>query len=97
LIPTRAGSPYRLKFEYRTSGLRIDDGLAWRAYDATNGKPFAEGALAPAGTQAEGALEFVTPAECRLVRLALGYRRTPGTTRLDGFLILRKVRLQPKP
>ena len=35
-------------------------------------------------------------AECRLARLALRYRRAPGTTRLEGFLVLRNVALKPR-
>jgi transcriptional regulator len=37
----------------------------------------------------------LTPAECRLVRLALRYHRSPGTTRMEGFLILRGVAVRP--
>jgi hypothetical protein len=44
---------------------------------------------------AEGRLALETPAECRLLRLALKYHRRPGTTRMEGFLVLRKVTVKP--
>jgi hypothetical protein len=41
-------------------------------------------------------LTFVTPAGCRLVRLALTYQRKLGTTRIEGFIILRRMELVRK-
>ena len=46
-------------------------------------------------TEGEERLSFETPGECSLVRLALRYRRTPGTTRLEGYLVLRNLELKP--
>jgi len=37
---------------------------------------------------------FQTPAGGRLVRVALVYQRSLGTTRIEGFLILRNVRVE---
>jgi hypothetical protein len=42
----------------------------------------------------EQRLDFETPRQCRLVRLALRYRWMPGTTLMEGFLNLRGARLQ---
>jgi hypothetical protein len=36
----------------------------------------------------------VTPARCRIVRVVLRYRREPGTTRIEGYIVLRKVDLK---
>ena len=59
------------------------------------GTALGEGAGVASEEDAEGRLTFATPAECRLVRLALRYHRSPGTTRMEGFLILRKVAVRP--
>ena len=59
------------------------------------GTALGEGAGVASEEDAEGRLTFATPAECRLVRLALRYHRSPGTTRMDGFLILREVAVRP--
>jgi hypothetical protein len=101
LVAVRRHVPYDLSFVYRTPGLINAKGLAWRitnaSGDAGNGAILAEGAVPASDAGAAGQLSFQTPAECRLVRLVLTYRRAPGTTRLEGFLILRKVTLKPAP
>ena len=77
-------------------------GLAWRAADARPRKPCSvRSPLAPAKPQAtpieERSVEFDTPAACSLVRVSLSYRRAPGTTRLEGSVVMREVILQPRP
>jgi hypothetical protein len=96
LVPVRAGWAYELKFDYLTAGLQVRGGLSWRATDAATGGLLGEGALPPAEAGSQASLVFTAP-QCRLMRLALQYRRTPGTTRLDGFVVLRKVLLIPAP
>jgi hypothetical protein len=94
-VPVREKMQYELKFVYRTRGIASGRGLGWRITDAGRGTVLGDGSGAASEEDTEGRLRFETPAECGLVRLALRYHRSPGTTRLDGFLILRKVAMRP--
>jgi hypothetical protein len=94
-VPVREKMRYELRFVYRTGGIASGQGLGWRITDARGGTVLGEGAGAAAEEDAEGRLSFATPAACRLLRLALRYHRNPGTTRMDGFLVLRKVAVTP--
>ena len=94
-VPLRYQARYELSFVYRTQGGATGLGLSWRVTDGFGGVVLKEGALAPSDADATGQLWFDTPAECHLARLALRYRRAPGTTRLEGFLVLRSVALKP--
>jgi len=95
LVPLQPRGRFELSFVYRMPGAARAEGLSWRISDAGSGTVVKEGALAPAEADAAGQLWFDAPPECRLARLALRYRRAPGTTRLEGFLVLRAVALRP--
>jgi tetratricopeptide (TPR) repeat protein len=95
LVPLRGKMRYKLSFEYRTRGIASGVGLGWRMTDASNGTILSEGPSLASEPDADTQLSFETPAECRLVRLALRYHRTPVTTRMEGFLVLRNVALKP--
>ena len=95
LVPVREKMQYELRFKYRTREIATGQGLGWRITDANRGTALGEGAGAASEEDTEGRLTFATPAECRLVRLALRYHRSPGTTRMNGFLILREVAVKP--
>ena len=95
LVPVREKMQYELRFVYRTRGIASGQGLGWRITDAGGGTVLGEAAGVASEEDAEGRLTFETPAECRLARLALRYHRSPGTTRMEGFLVLRKVAVKP--
>jgi hypothetical protein len=92
-VPVQENGAYELKFAYRTSGVAAGAGPRWRVADACGAKTIAEGAPLSSESTAYGRLGFVSPAGCRLVRLALVYQRAPGNTRFDGYLVLEDVRL----
>lgn len=94
LVPVRGNMECELRFEYRTQGIASGAGLGWRITDARGGALLREGPSLASEADAERQLLFETPAECRLVRLALKYHRAPGTTRMEGFLVLQNVALQ---
>ena len=94
-VPVREDSPYRLTFFYRTAGLPSQTGLRWYVHDAETGAPLAEGPELAGSGDRSGVLPFRTPHGCRMVRLVLRYGRAPGTTRITGDLVLRKVVLSP--
>ncbi len=95
LVPLRQKMQYEVQFDYRTRGIASGAGLGWRITDALSGKVLRDGPSLASEADAEGRLSFGTPAECRLARLSLRYHRTPGTTRMQGFLVLRNVALTP--
>jgi hypothetical protein len=87
-IPVRENTHYQLQCEYRTSGIAAASGLAWRITDWNGGGTLGDG-------EELGKVAFVTPAGCQIARVALAYKRIPGTTRMEGFIVLRKVQLTP--
>jgi hypothetical protein len=91
LVPLRGMMHYKLSFEYRTRGIASGAGLGWRITDAGSGTILSQGPSLASEPDVEMQLSFETPAECRLVRLALRYHRTPGTTRMEGYLVVRNV------
>jgi hypothetical protein len=95
LVPLRMRTAYDLSFGYRTREIPRGVGLGWRITDASSGAILKEGPSLASESEGEGRLSFETPGECSLVRLALRYRRTPGTTRLEGYLVLRNLELKP--
>ena len=92
--PVKESAEYRLKFDYRTSRIAPGTGLEWRITDL-NGASLGVGQSLSSEEDAEEQVAFQTPAGGRLVRVALVYQRSLGTTRIEGFLILRNVRLEP--
>ena len=97
LVPLRPNTPYQLSFVFRTQGIPAGSGLAWRIADAAGGALLREGPSLASVAESLTRLSFETPAQCRLARLSLRYRRAPGTTRMEGFLVLRNVALEPLP
>jgi hypothetical protein len=95
LVPLPLKRKYELTFGYRTHGIPTGTGLRWRISDPSVASALAEGSSLASDSDAEGRLVFEAPAGCRLARVALTYTRTPGTTRLEGFLILRNIALKP--
>ena len=94
-VPVREETAYELKFAYRTPGIRPGTGLRWRVMDAGGGGTLAEGESLSSEEEQAGAVWFRTPAGCRMARIALEYRRTAGTTRIVGFVVLRSVDMRP--
>jgi tetratricopeptide (TPR) repeat protein len=95
LVPVRGNMQYQLRFEYRTQEIASGAGLGWRITGMGNGALLAEGPSLASEADAERQILFETPPECRLVRLAMRYHRAPGTTRTEGFLVLKHVSLLP--
>jgi tetratricopeptide (TPR) repeat protein len=92
--PAQEGTGYQLRFRYRTSGIAPGTGLAWRITDLS-GASLGVGKSLSSDQEIEDGVTFRTPSGCRIVRVALVYQRSPGTTRIEGFLILRNVVLEP--
>jgi O-antigen ligase len=85
-VSLRTGARCHMRFEYRTAGLPPRTGLYWS--DGAEPAYFLD--AAENWTAADWS--FSSPGETG--RLLLGYHRSPGTTRLEGGLLLRNVRLE---
>jgi hypothetical protein len=93
-VRVKENRSYELKYVYRTSGIEANSGLAWRVA-SLDGATIAGGEELSSDDPAGRRMTFVTPPGCRIVRLSLEYRRSPGTTRIAGYLVLRDIELRP--
>jgi tetratricopeptide (TPR) repeat protein len=86
---------YRLRFHYQTDGITAPSGLRWRVWDVTGREEIATDAADLASEQeADAAIRFTVPRAVPLARLALAYRRAPGTIRIEGRVALAGVSLE---
>lgn len=93
-MPVIPGAAYRIQEQHRTANMQAETGIRWSAYDDVTHLELARSEPLPAGeTWMTQTLRFAAGSNCRLVKLALIYQRTPGTTRLEGSLWLRQVQL----
>ncbi len=79
-------SDYVLRFQYRTDELPAETGLSW---SVGNGPAFPLTASPDWATA-----EWHFQARSELGRIILAYRRSPGTTRHEGSLRLRRIELK---
>ncbi len=94
-VPLQENVDYELKFEYRTDGIAARSGLEWRITDQNGGGILVDAPCLSSDNGTSGKVSFTAPAGCHLGRVALMYRRVPGMTRIEGFLVLRRVELEP--
>ena len=89
---------YRLRFRYQTDGIGVPSGLRWRVSDvAGRAEIAADSGDLESVQESDGALRFTVTAEVRLARLALVYRRAPGSKRIEGRISLAAVSLEFDP
>ncbi len=95
LLPARR---YELKFAYRTRDVVRGSGLAWTVTDVAAGAPWSVHPIdSPAEDWKEDGFAFTTPGSAGIGQLQLNYRRSLGTTRIEGMLSIRNVRLELLP
>jgi hypothetical protein len=94
-MPVQESMEYELTFDYRTSGIAAGAGLSWRITSQGGEVNLNNRQHLFAEHETTGRVLFATPAGCHIARLALAYGRTPGTPRVEGFIVLRKTALQP--
>lgn len=95
-VPVQENQTYELTFRYRTSAITPGSGPRWQVLDGARAGVIAESEGLASADAAEGRVRFNTPKGCRLLRLALVYERAPGTTRIEGYVVLRDVQLERK-
>jgi hypothetical protein len=87
-IPVTPGVPYHLRWECTPIDGASCDGIAWRLYETRN-------ALIPQDRAADGSISFATALE--VLRLALVYERPAGSTKLQGTVAIKGLKLEPGP
>ncbi len=95
-LPLMANSSYELRFLYLTEGISSTTGLGWRITDMIGSEVLAQGSILASEKESQSRLLFRTLAGSGMVRLTLAYQRVLGTTRIEGSLVLRKLRLKLK-
>ena len=91
-MPVEPGRRYRIQFEYRTEDIPPASGLGGLVVPASgSGQPVGRSPALSSQEWRWEQFEFSTPPAKAIVRLVLQYHRAPGTTRGEGWLLLRRV------
>ncbi len=97
-VPLAGGKRYTLRFGFRSEGIPAGRGPQWVVYDAASGRPLPGDSPSLSSLDwTTRAMEFTASPEISLVRLAVVYRRTPGTTRIEGSVWIRDISLLAAP
>ena len=91
IVPLDPGRRYEINFEYWTSGVRPDSGLSWKLFAANGIELPTRSPLLSSDAWKPGHVDF-TAAAISFARLALVYRRSAGTVRIDGAIAIRNLR-----
>ncbi len=95
ILPVAENSNYELQYLYITSGIAPGAGPRWHIADLHGGGTIAQGPAISSDHETEGQLSFQTAAGLGFARLTLAYQRALGTTRIEGSITLRSVRVVP--
>ena len=85
-VPVSPNRAYRLRFEYQTASLPPKTGLHWNAQETQSD-------LAASEEWRTSEMLFHSTSE-NLARLILAYARVPGTTRAEGSISIRGLKLE---
>jgi len=86
---------YRLRFRYQTDGLAAPSGIRWRLMDIAGQNEIASDAAdLSSEPETSAVIRFSAPAGVRLARLVMGYRRVPGTVRIEGRVSVSEIALE---
>jgi tetratricopeptide (TPR) repeat protein len=95
LVPVIENAHYEVQYRYSTSGIADGSGLSWNLEFTDVRQAAVVTAQVPSDQrETTRTAPFDTPPGCHLIRLSLAYRRAPGTTRIEGRIVLRQVRLR---
>ena len=87
---------YTLEYSYRTTGIPPDTGIRWQVIDAKSGLVLAESPDLSSNTLQQAALPFSVGPDAPLVRLHLAYKRTLGTIRVSGTLVIPSTEIKKR-
>ncbi len=94
-IPVQPDSGYEMTYTYRTSDIDPNTGISWQVLGGEKDQPLTTSESLSSQNETTGRLFFKTAPRQQLARLSLRYQRMPGTTRIEGYLVLRELRLKP--
>jgi hypothetical protein len=94
-LPVKGAALYALTIPYRTFGVGAHSGLRWSVFEQPGGALLARSDEVSSEQDAQVAIRFTPSPSCRLVKIALDYGRTPGTTRINGSLLVRGIEMHP--
>jgi hypothetical protein len=91
--PVQAQRRYALAVDYGTSGIAPGSGVEWLVTDHRTGAELARTGSLSAEQGGEAYACFTASEGAAFVNLSLLYQRQPGTVRVEGRLVLNRVRL----
>jgi tetratricopeptide (TPR) repeat protein len=91
-----APGSYTFAYVYRTSGIPPATGIRWQIIDASSSAILAESPDLSSTVLSHSALTFNVPSGASILRLRLGYRRTLGTPRISGTLVVLSAEVQAR-
>jgi tetratricopeptide (TPR) repeat protein len=92
-----AAGNYELVFSYRTEGIAPETGLLWQIIAAGSDKVLAESPNLSSEALNRATVAFSISPQTSLIDLRLAYRRTLGTPRISGTLVIPSVQIQARP
>ena len=88
---------YLMEYSFRTADIGPGTGLTWQIAAANSDTPLAVSGDLSSDALKQEKLEFSVPPGALLLRLRLNYKRTLGTTRISGTLVVPSVRINARP
>ncbi len=88
---------YELEYAFRTHEIPPETGLRWQIITPGSETPLAESADLSSDAVRHLALAFSIPPNVSLIRLRLAYRRTLGTPRISGMLVVLSTQIKALP
>jgi len=96
-VVTLTPGDYTMTYAYRTSDIPPETGLQWEIVDAKSNTVLSNSTDLSSNTLNHAALAFSVSPGTSLFRLRLVYRRTLGTPRISGTLVVVSTRIQAHP
>jgi hypothetical protein len=90
LVPSRT---YRFDYSWDGGGIEAGTGLRWHIFDANTKAELTGPTPDISGDGGNGTFQFKVPQNVRLARVSLSYTRALGTTRIEGWIRIRKTEL----
>ncbi len=85
---------YTMAYSYSTSNIPPATGIQWQIIDTKSNTVIADSPALSSTEVKHSALEFAVPPDASLIKLRLVYKRTLGTPRISGMLIVRSTQIQ---
>jgi len=91
-----APGDYNVRYAYQTSGIAPDTGIQWEIYDARTGNRLLMSPNLASDSLTEASVPLSVPPSASLLHVSLYYRRSLGTTRISGGLVVRSIQISPR-